>query len=143
MLGRLARWLRIMGFDVEYAASSLSDTEIIGKCKSHDLFLLTRDKELHSRYLPSMYITSQDHREQITQFLSTFTVDKNLVFTRCTECNHPLENRDTADLKGNIPEGVRERFSTVLYCPKCGKFYWEGDHYDKIVEFLRGLGIEI
>ena len=132
-----------MGFDVEYASSNLSDTQIIGKCKADNLFLLTRDKEIHSRYKRSLYITSQDHREQIRQFLSTFTVDKNLVFTRCTECNHQLEKIDTVGLKGKIPEGVLERFSTVLYCSKCGKYYWEGDHFIKIVEFLRELGIEI
>ena len=131
-----------MGFDVEYAASSLSDTEIIGKCKREGLFLLTRDKELHGRYSLSLLIKSQDHKEQISQFLSTFSVDEKLLFTRCTECNHLLEKKETADLEGYIPEGVRERFSTVLYCRNCGKYYWEGDHFNKIVEFLRGMGIE-
>jgi uncharacterized protein with PIN domain len=130
-----------MGFDVEYAGSSLTDAEILDKCKSDHLFLLTRDKELHSRYPKSLYITSQDHREQIRQFLSTFTVDTRLLFTRCTECNLPLETKETSDIRGAIPEGVSERFSTVLHCTNCGKYYWEGDHYGKIVEFLKGLGI--
>jgi uncharacterized protein with PIN domain len=132
-----------MGFDVEYAASSLNDTEIIDMCRAGDLFLLTRDKELHNRYPRSLYMISQDHRDQIRQFLSTFAVDEKLLFTRCTECNHPLKTKNTADIKGTIPDGVLEKFSTVLCCTNCGKYYWEGDHYGKIVEFLRELGVNI
>lgn len=141
MLGRLARWLRIMGIDVEYASSGMNDTDIIHKCLAQDMILLTRDRELHTRYQKSLYIESQDHMKQLGQFISTYHVDESKLFSRCPQCNTLLERIETSKLKGAIPDGVIERFSTVLRCSNCGKFYWEGDHFGSIVKALEGLGI--
>lgn len=132
-----------MGIDVEYASPGMSDTSIINTCLEHDMILLTRDKELHVRYPKSLYIEAQDHMGQIRQFISRYRVDESRLFTRCPQCNALLEKKKTGELKGIIPDGVLDRFSSVLYCNNCDKYYWEGDHFNRIVKALEGLGIRI
>ncbi len=141
MLGRLARWLRILGFDVEYAGPIATDNEIINICKKRGLTLLTRDKELFSRYSPSMYIEAHAYREQIRQFAGVHHPDPMLLFSRCPLCNSLLILRNRENAVGMVPEGIYERFSAFSYCDKCDKYYWEGDHYTKMLESLREMGV--
>ncbi len=139
MLGKLARWLRLMGFSVEYAASNKSDNEVIELCRKTKLFLLTRDKELYSRYKPSMYFSSDNHLEQLSAFLSVIKPEKELYFTRCPLCNGRTEKRDTGSYNGVLPEGVKNHFTSIYVCSKCGKVYWEGSHFDSILKTINCL----
>ncbi len=82
MVGKLAKWLRLMGFYVEYANSELSDSEIMEHCGENHLFLLSRDRELCLRYPKSMYIESDDHNEQLKQVLREFPYNSSKYFTR-------------------------------------------------------------
>ena len=133
MVGKLAKWLRLMGFYVEYADSKLSDSEIMDYCGENKLYLLSRDRELSARYPESMYIQSDDHNEQLIQVLSRFPPDPSKYFTRCPVCNGPNEKISTSDFQGELFESVKERFSYVYRCEDCGKVYWEGSHFEAIL----------
>lgn len=140
MLGRLCRWVRIMGFDAEYASIDMNDAGIVEVCAQSDRTLLTRDKTLSKRVSDSVLIESQDHREQVRQFVSIFHPDPVKLFSRCTECNGVLQRVNvTPDL--GLPSGVEARFKSVFRCPSCGKLYWEGDHYHNILRSLSEMGV--
>lgn len=143
MVGKLAKWLRLMGFYVEYANSELSDSEIIGHCRGNGLFLLSRDKEICIRYPESMYIRSYDHNEQLKQVLRKFPPEPSLYFTRCPVCNGPNEKINTSDFTGHLLENVKERFSYIYRCEDCGKVYWEGSHFDAILGNIRKIVKEL
>lgn len=143
MLGRLAKWLRLMGFSVEYAKPDVSDESIMDHCREESLFLLTRDRELAARYGRSMYMESDDFKEQIRNFLKEFRPDSALYFTRCPLCNSVLDRVPVTELGDKVPPGVRQRFEHVYHCPGCGKIYWEGSHFDSIGRTIRELTGEV
>lgn len=90
MLGRLCRWMRLLGYDVTYAGSEKEDAEILRECESRGLFLLTRDRELSRRYRESMYLESDDWRRQLAQVMAAFPPERSAMFTRCPLCNSSL-----------------------------------------------------
>lgn len=139
MLGKLARWLRLMGFDVEYATSDLTDDEIMRYCSENRLFLLTRDKELAARYRISLYMESDSYEEQLKAFTSMFRPTPELYFTRCPLCNGTVRKMKTEEFGGPLPEGVRLRQRHIYVCEECGKAYWEGSHFDAILKKLNGI----
>ncbi len=143
MLGRLARWLRLMGYYVEYAKSNLDDIEIIRRCKQDELFLLSRDKELCSRYKPSMYMESDRHFEQLRAVISRFHPDETLYFTICPICNGVVEKQSISSCSEKLPDSVRERFDYVYICQVCGKVYWEGSHFEAILGTIKDLENDI
>lgn len=132
MLKRLSKWLRMMGYDVRYSGSEISDRELIEKCHRDDLVLLTRDHELYKSYERSILIRSINYLEQALQVARKFHPDKDAFFTRCPECNTILETVKTSDYRNSLPEGIVTRFTEVYRCSGCGKFYWNGTHYDRI-----------
>ena len=142
MLGKLARWLRLMGFSVEYATSDLSDRDIIQYCKDNDLLLITRDKELAVRYKKSLYMESDNHVDQLRSFTSIFKPDPKLYFSRCPLCNGQVNRIRTPDYVGHLPEGVRIRQNVVYVCGECGKVYWEGSHFQAILKKLNQINQE-
>lgn len=139
MLGKTARWLRLMGFSVEYAPSDITDDEILDHCRTEDAFLLTRDKDLSRRYEKSLYFDSDNYVDHLKLFLGKFKSDENLYFTRCPLCNGEIKMTPIDEYRGKVPEGVRERFQVLHICTKCGKVYWEGSHFDSILAALTEL----
>ncbi len=136
MLGKLAKWLRFMGFFAEYTGSEKSDSDILEYCRENKLFLLTRDRELCSRFGESMYIESDDYNEQMKQVLTRFPPNSSLYFTRCPVCNGLTKKIDTSEILDPLPEGVKKRFQYIYMCEDCGKVYWEGSHFDAILDTI-------
>lgn len=139
MLGKTARWLRLMGFSVEYATPDMKDDEIIRQCEERNMFLLTRDRDLTRRYAKSMYMASDDYHEQVKHFLTEFKADEGLYFTRCPLCNSELKVVPADEYSGEVPEDVKKRYQVLHICDNCGKVYWEGSHFDSILATLRNL----
>ncbi len=143
MLGRLSKWLRMMGFDVKYPKVDVSDTDIIALCEKEGRILLTRDHELYTRYPRSILIKSGNFKDQAVQFISSFHPSEERYFTRCPECNGVLDKLDNPSEYLKIPETVRTRRMEVWECCQCGKVYWKGTHYDRILEQIRKFEEEI
>jgi uncharacterized protein with PIN domain len=139
MLGSLARWLRIMGYDTVYTRDR-TDSAILDLAKGDGRFLLTRDRELSKRMGEmGVYVESDDLDEQLRQARSRFQLEANAERSRCTVCNGELEVVPPEKAKGHVPEGVLENHTSFYVCLACGKFYWRGSHWRQISKRLEDL----
>lgn len=132
MLGRLAKRMRLLGFDVLYDPGS-NDNEIIRLSLGQDRVILTRDRGLASRPLAAnqLFINSERVQEQLDEVFSAFDAEARPL-TRCSECNQlitPVVKQDVLDL---VPQHVYDKTEVFLQCPKCGRVYWEGTHVKRM-----------
>ncbi len=134
MLGRLAKWMRLWGFDVLYDRT-MSDNEIIRISLEQNRVILTRDTGLANRPLASnhLFIESDNVREQLGQLMKTFHREKIPgPLTRCSVCNTPLSPASKQDIRDFVPPYVYEKNNSFLRCENCGKVYWKGTHVKKM-----------
>jgi uncharacterized protein with PIN domain len=134
MLGRLAKGLRLLGFDVHYDRM-LSDNEIIRLSLEQGRMILTRDTGLAARPLAALhlFITSDRIQEQIDQVLAFVPPDTDVrPLTRCTLCNEGLVPIRKEDVLDRVPPYVLEKYSTFVQCTVCGRIYWRGSHVKRI-----------
>jgi uncharacterized protein with PIN domain len=137
MVGKLARWLRILGLDVLYN-NRLDDDEIRRLAVSEDRVILTRDVELHQNAGPrSLLIESDDYEDQVRQVIAAFRLREFSLFTRCAECNTPLIPKTREDVFEKIPPYIYLTQDQFALCPACDRVYWKGTHADRIAEKVR------
>ncbi|MEM1724952.1 MAG: Mut7-C RNAse domain-containing protein [Thermoplasmata archaeon] len=136
MLGRLAKFLRFLGYDTIYPDFSYDDDSIINLAKSENGILLSRDKEICSRYEKSFLIKSEDYIEQLKEVIKEFKLDNKNMLTRCSICNVPLINIEKEKVIGKVPENVYNTHDEFYMCPSCGRIYWMGSHTKNIIERL-------
>ena len=135
MLGSLARWLRMAGFDTTYERD-LDDEDILKMIVSTKRILLTRDRDLAERCNGAILITSLESMEQLEQVLSIHPPNRKIFMTRCTNCNGLLENVEKGTVTDNVPEGVLKVQEKFWSCKDCGQVYWKGSHYSKIIDTI-------
>jgi uncharacterized protein len=137
MVGKLARWLRILGFDVVYS-NKFEDDEIIRIAEAEDRLILTRDTGLISRRIKArwLFIASDHCREQLRQVIDTFSLREFHVFTRCVECNTPLNAVDKESVFEKVPPFVYLTQKRFAMCPSCNRVYWHGTHAEEILKRL-------
>ena len=138
MLGSLARWLRFMGYDTAYPEPA-PDRLLIERARSEDRILLTRDKELASRVRGAVQIRSDDLEEQIREVATALPLRLVNPLSRCSLCNEALVSASPDEVRDLVPEGVRSRHQAFWHCPSCGRVYWQGSHWDKMVARLQDL----
>jgi uncharacterized protein with PIN domain len=138
MLGSLARWLRFMGYDTAYP-KAMSDNELIAKARAEGRVLLTRDKELSARCPGAIAIRSDVLEEQIREVAAVQPLRLVDPLSRCSLCNAVIEPVSPDQVRNIVPEGVLSRHQEFWRCPSCGRVYWQGTHWDKMVERLNGL----
>ncbi|MBA3045039.1 MAG: Mut7-C RNAse domain-containing protein [Candidatus Thermoplasmatota archaeon] len=131
MLGTLARWLRILGFDTVYARD-MGDDEIIQLAKLEDRIIISRDRELCGRVLGSILLSQDTLRNQIITVLGLHPPEQRSILTRCLECNSVLQTADKISVAEEVPEAVFSKLNEFWKCPGCKKVYWKGSHYDKM-----------
>ncbi len=130
MLGKLAKWLRIIGYDTTYSAT-WTDADLRAAAMSEQRLVLTRDRALAESLAPgrSLFIESQNVREQFRQVVQTFGLDtEQRLFTICTICNCQVEPIGLEAVGEQLTEFVRLQQRSFWHCPKCGRVYWEGSH---------------
>ena len=145
MLGRLARWLRIGGWDTLYE-NRLEREELIRRAVEEERLLLTRDRRLILRKPVrdrSLLIESDTHWDQLQQVISDLQLDvrASRILSRCLRCNEPLEETHPADLLESVPPYVLSTRKTFRRCPSCKRVYWRGTHRRRVVATLKRLGI--
>ena len=138
LLGSLARWLRFMGYDTAYPEPG-PDRTLIERVRSEDRILLTRDKELAARVTGAVRIHSDILDDQIREVAAALSLHLVSPLSRCSLCNEILVSASTEDVKDSVPEGVRSRHRAFWRCPSCGRVYWRGTHWDKMVARLNEL----
>lgn len=144
MLGKLAKWLKILGFDAVFF-SKIEDDALLSLARAEDRILLTKDNALLERAhdIPSLYIDSENWREQIVQVIVTFKIRPEVrPFTRCIECNLPLKNLDRPNAKNLVTPFVYKHAEGFAVCPGCSRIFWRGTHFrdmeTKIEKILSG-----
>jgi uncharacterized protein with PIN domain len=142
MLGKLAKWMRIIGCDVEYFPI-ISDNEISERANNSGRIILTRDTMLIRKKLNrenSFFVKSDHYKDQLRQVVKAFSIDpmKNL-FTRCILCNKKLITIDKISVSDSVPEYVyytQDKFKT---CPSCKRLYWNATHKNNMIEQLKNI----
>ncbi len=136
MLGRLARWLRIMGYDTVYVRSG-EDSEIIRISESENRVILTRDRQMMMRRgVNAFFIEEIQTEKQLDSVTARFNLPFREDAMRCSFCNGQLHRRGKEELKDIVPEGVFERNELFYQCTSCMKVYWRGSHWKRIEQVI-------
>jgi uncharacterized protein with PIN domain len=143
MLGKLAKWLRILGYDTLYARG-MSQEEFMGLA-AEGRILLSRNTRLRKR-IPQdslVFVESNDPAAQLQNLVRALNlvVNPERFFTRCTVCNGRLEPVKIEEVAGKVPDYIWTRHDRFSKCKNCGKIYWPGSHMARSrVEIGRVLG---
>jgi uncharacterized protein with PIN domain len=134
MLGRLARWLRVLGCDTLYEAAA-HDDELVRRAVAETRVLLTRDRGIPRRWWIDncLVVDSGEPMVQLREVVTRYRLDTTgRLFTRCTLCNTPLQILDDEEAARFAAPSLRERHERIARCPSCGRLYWEGSHVDRM-----------
>jgi len=138
MLGRLARWMRFLGFDTLYFRD-IKDSKLIRIAREQDRYILTRDTRLIKIKGVNNYllIKANDSFHQLIEVINTLKLSHFNPLSRCVACNGILTRvENKRDIKDSVPEFVFLNMNVFLKCIECGKIYWEGSHPKKFKEKL-------
>lgn len=142
MLGKLAKYLRIVGIDASYS-SSLSLSQIIAAAAAEQRTVLTRrtGQLLSEQQASSYFIQSNYPYEQLQDVISHFNLqpDRSRFLTRCILCNELLAATDKASVAENVPAYVFSTINDFSQCPCCRKIYWKGTHHHNMMQRLSVL----
>jgi hypothetical protein len=137
MLGGLARWLRICGYDAKYLRRA-SDEELLGRASGEGLVLLTRDKLLHRKALraglESFLVEGETDAEKLASVSRRFGLSLDPECSRCPECGELLRMAEREEVYDRVPPRTYEAYDEFWVCGSCGKVYWRGSHWRNIVE---------
>lgn len=138
MVGKLARYLRMAGYDVLYD-NSYTDEEILKIAAEENRIVLSRDslmferKEFSSSRISYLFIEDIGLAEQLRQVRDVLKIQIRPRFSRCVECNTKLVPVEKKDVKGKVPPYVFKTHKDFMFCPGCKKHYWKGTHYENIL----------
>ncbi len=137
-LGKLAKYLRLCGFDALFDIS-YNDPEIVDISVRERRIILTRDREMlkNSRVTHGYWIRSQKSQDQLREVLDRLDLKNQVsLFTRCMECNTPLEPVRKEDIEDRLQSRTSRYFSDFKRCPGCDRIYWNGSHFEKMNRFI-------
>jgi len=132
MLGRLARWLRLMGYDTAYWRDG-ADSALIRQAGAEGRLIVTSDRQLAGRRgIHAVLITSESLDEQMAEakaVLRSVAPGRPEPFSRCPECNAKLEELSGEAARDLVPPYVWHTQSQFRRCASCGRVYWKGSHW--------------
>jgi uncharacterized protein with PIN domain len=142
MLGKLARWLRALGYDCLYPRKA-EDGDLLRIAREGGRWLLTRDVRLAGLATPGrvLLVRSNYVDVQVREVAGALGLKLAPVraLTRCIECNGVLEPREKEEVRDRVPPYTYATQEQFIGCPDCGKIYWAGTHVGPILERLRRL----
>ncbi|MBW1977262.1 MAG: hypothetical protein JRI79_04715 [Deltaproteobacteria bacterium] len=142
MLGKLVKWLRVMGYDVRYQShypSGLIDRLVRNEART----LLSRRLKTVAGYQDAFLITADSVREQLLEMKirGLLTLGRSSWFSRCLRCNTLLKEATLEEASFNIPDYVlNEKVGKISVCPSCGRYYWPGTHRVRMEKQLEEWG---
>ncbi len=140
-LGRLAAYLRMLGFDTLYRNDSADDE--LADISAHDQrVLLTRDRGLLKRNLVKRgyFVRALDSHQQLREVAERLDLhDRIFPFARCMRCNTPVQRVHKEDVLDRLPLGTRRHYSHFRLCPGCQRVYWDGPHYRRMQSLIQTL----
>ena len=142
-VGKLAKWLRMMGYDTIFFDGS-NDSHMVAKALAEGRVILTRDTEIMKRrlvtsgQLKAILINSNEPEPQMQQVINTLNLDCQFrPFTLCLECNQPLAEKNKDQVKDRVPPHVFRTQSQYMECPACHRIYWRGTHWQAMTKKLK------
>ncbi len=141
MLGKLTRWLRILGHDVEYTGS-MDDQELIQKAKKEKRVLLTRDVELFRQAIAkgaeAFLVEDPNQTANLASLAKRFKIklEVNVKISRCPKCNGTIKTIPKAEITDKIPATTSSNYDDFWQCQQCRQIYWHGAHWDRIEKTL-------
>lgn len=146
MLGSLARWLRILGYDTEYVRD-VDDDELVRRCREQERIALTKDRRLASRKQLArvLLIGGESLGVQLREVLALTGDDPQAasLHSRCVECNGVLDPAPRADVRDHVPPYVFRTQERFRRCRRCGRIYWAGTHRERMLGRLSRLLSEV
>ena len=142
MLGKLTRWLRMLGHDVNYYRST-DDNKLIELAKSEKRVLLTRDLKLYEQAVThgveAILVEATNEAEKLAGLASRFNfkLEIDLNVSRCPKCNTRIEAVSKEAVMHQIPEATSTYYNDFWKCPRCGQVYWQGAHWKRIEKTLK------
>jgi hypothetical protein len=142
-LGRLAAYLRMLGFDSQYR-NSAGDAELVRISAQQERILLTRDRGLlkHSAVTRGYWLRQTDSRRQVAEVVRRFDLARSLrPFTRCMACNERLRPVSKVEVHKRVPPPIAALHEEFRECPACRRVYWEGSHYRRMRRWVEELAL--
>ncbi len=140
-LGKLARWLRILGHDAVYFKEDKLSSLIIEALRD-DRIILTRNHRLSSPGgVRVILIEKEKMGEQIPEVLQKLSIEvkKEQMFSRCILCNGELVSLEKKKIQDRVPEYVFNTQNNFLSCPQCRRIYWQGTHWGNVENTLKEM----
>jgi uncharacterized protein len=137
-LGKLAKFLRMFGFDTLYK-NDYPDETIRKIAGQESRIILTRDKDLlnHKDVTHGYYVRAVHPKDQLAEIIVKFDLySQASPFTLCLNCNQPLINLEKEKIRAEVDSDTFRIFSEFYRCPECRKIYWKGSHYEHMKEFI-------
>jgi len=145
-VGRLAKWLRVLGYDTLFMDNKSDDNRLVRLAHDEGRVILTRDTHILERRIvttgqvPALLIQGDDLAGQLRQVVAALELDlAHRAFSRCIECNQPLEPREKAQVRALVPPYVFRTQKAFAQCPQCGRIYWQGTHWRRMRQVLEEL----
>ena len=145
MLGKIAKKLRLLGYDSLYS-SNMEDDKLLRIAKEENRILITKDVPLiekaKKQQIVTIQITKNNEIDQLLQINEKAKLEKCIIngsSSRCPVCNGELKSIEKNSVSGKIPIGVFEKINKFWACIKCGKIYWEGTHIKNLQKFTTEL----
>jgi len=143
MLGKLARYLRIMGYDTVY--QSYYPDKKLNNLVMEGRILITKNQKTARAYSHSIFIDSDCVKNQLRYIDNRLglKLDPKRWLSRCLLCNSTLMKAESESARKNVPDFVFSNYlEQIFYCQSCKKFYWPGTHRDNMLERLRDWGLK-
>ncbi len=142
MLGKLTRWLRMLGHDVKYSRS-LNDEQLIEIAKRERRILLTRDLELYRQAsvqgINAFFVERTTEAKKLANLAKRFNLklEFDVTVSRCPKCNTRIKPIPKERIIGKVPETTASYYDEFWECPSCEQIYWQGAHWGRIQATLR------
>jgi uncharacterized protein len=143
-VGRLARWLRVLGYDAAYEPL-LPDARVVARALAEDRVLLTRDADMMRRrviaggMVKAILLRHDNVQAQVRQVLDELDLNPQLALSRCLDCNAELQPREKIAVQDRVPPYVRTTQQRFSECPDCGRVFWPGTHWQRMKERIAAL----
>ena len=142
MLGKLTRWLRMLGQDVEYSRS-LDDKKLIEVAKKENRTILTRDLKLYQQAMTqgvnAVLVEAATGPEKLADLARRFNLNLEIDVTisRCPKCNTKIRPVTKDMVIDKVPKTTSTYYNEFWECPSCGQVYWQGAHWKRIEKTLK------
>ena len=135
MLGKVAKWLRALGFETRY--QHVEDLQQLDEYAQQGYHVVTRNSRWE-KHAATVWVTADDPREQLREIVATLKIGPAEVrpFCRCLRCNELLQTVDRALVAGHVPDYIYENRTVFHQCPQCRQVYWAGSHPSHMVDWL-------